>query len=93
MLSRGMMKNILWRKKRVSTAVNAAVRRRNNSELHKCDNTLISFLSQIFFVKRQDCGYRGTHPLIPFKKHAFSSLYFCGWSSAVRFFIMFFSGH
>ncbi|MPT46275.1 MAG: phytanoyl-CoA dioxygenase, partial [Klebsiella sp.] len=63
MLSRGMMKNILWRKKRVSIAVNAAVRRRNNSELHKCDNILISFLSQIFFVKRQECGYRGAHPL------------------------------
>ncbi|XFV56902.1 phytanoyl-CoA dioxygenase [Klebsiella variicola subsp. variicola] len=51
MLSRGPVKNIPWHIKRVSTALNTAVHRRNNSELHKCDNILISLLSQIFSLK------------------------------------------
>ncbi|HCB0642470.1 phytanoyl-CoA dioxygenase [Klebsiella variicola] len=66
MLSRGPVKNIPWHIKRVSTALNTAVHRRNIPELYKSGNTLISFLTQNFIVKSQGCRSRGGPPPIPF---------------------------
>ncbi|MCS5947159.1 hypothetical protein LNP25_31390 [Klebsiella variicola subsp. variicola] len=49
---RGPVKNIPWHIKRVPTALNTAVHRRNIPELYKSGNTLISLLTQNFIVKK-----------------------------------------